>query len=215
MNWITILSVFFVTFTDKNGSQPIEFSERALFQRDQWNISIDSLDYAVSPTYIDSLRSIGAFVYHTSRWMNGATVSMTDAQAEIIGKWSFVQSIELTRDSTIASPVLQRKLESRSASNAQSSTTSQLAQFNLLPLHNAGYEGQGILMAICDAGFTNANTLTCFDHNKCLGTFDFSDENIFRIRANNNNENENRYFIFFIILLNTNKKRNIIYSYSI
>ena len=55
-------------------------------------------------------------------------------------------------------------------------TNEQLDLLNLTPLHQAGFEGQGILMAICDGGFTNAHTLPCFRHELELGHFDFTDD---------------------------------------
>ena len=41
----TLISIFFVTFTDKQGCSPIAFSDRALEQRTKWAIPTDSLDY--------------------------------------------------------------------------------------------------------------------------------------------------------------------------
>ena len=55
-------------------------------------------------------------------------------------------------------------------------TQRQLALYNLLPLHELGYHGQGILMSVCDGGFTNANTLSCFRQEQELGHFDFTDD---------------------------------------
>ena len=56
-------------------------------------------------------------------------------------------------------------------------THEQLATYNLLPLHKAGFEGQGILMAICDGAFYNAQTLPCFRQKELdLGYFDFTDD---------------------------------------
>ena len=55
-------------------------------------------------------------------------------------------------------------------------TEQQLGLYNLLPLHEAGFEGEGILMAVCDGGFYNANILTCFRHEQELGHFDFTDD---------------------------------------
>ena len=55
-------------------------------------------------------------------------------------------------------------------------TEQQLGLYNLLPLHEAGFEGQGILMAVCDGGFYNANILTCFRQEQELGHFDFTDD---------------------------------------
>ena len=52
-----LLSVWFVSFTDKGGSSRIALSETALTMRQTQGIAIDSLDYAVSDTYLDSIRS--------------------------------------------------------------------------------------------------------------------------------------------------------------
>lgn len=174
-----LLHIFFISFTDKFGSQPITFSDRAIEQRALWNIPTDSLDYAVSPLYLDSLRRVGGHIYHTSRWMNGATVELTPAVAEQVATWTFVRSVDLTKDDTPPSSVLQRKLPSSTPSqqNVVDYTRNQLALYNLLPLHAAGHKGQDIVMTICDAGFTKTDEMTCFDHSHCLGTYDFSAEN--------------------------------------
>ena len=106
---LCLLFVYFVQFTDKNGSQPITFSDRAIEQRQRWNIETDSLDYAVSPVYLDSLQHLGATILHTSRWMNGATIRLIGGKAEgliggeadVISKilaCSFVDTAYLTRD---------------------------------------------------------------------------------------------------------------------
>lgn len=69
-----ILFAFFVQFTDKAGSEHVCLSELAKEKRVERGIAIDSLDYAVSPIYMDSLDALSVHVYHTSRWMNGATI---------------------------------------------------------------------------------------------------------------------------------------------
>lgn len=175
-----LLSVYFVQFTDKAGSAPITFSERAIEQRARWGIATDSLDYAVSPAYLDSLREAGASIFHTTRWMNGATVEMDEATATRVAAFTFVQSIEMTRDAS--RPARIRKQQPRSSETAAAPTADsyltdrQLALYNLTPLHEAGYEGQGILMTVCDGGFQNADRLDCFDAAHRLGTFDFTDD---------------------------------------
>lgn len=44
--------------------------------------------------------------------------------------------------------------------------------FNLPALHQAGYQGQGITIAVIDAGFFRANDPTVFPQDQILGTFD-------------------------------------------
>lgn len=172
---LTLLSIFFISFTDKSGSQPITFADRATTQRTQWTIPTDSLDYAVSPIYIDSLRAKGATILHTSRWFNGVTAYMPDALAEQVKTYSFVRAVELTRDTTTAK-AMPRKLSTQLSEIDYGAAQKQLELYNLPPVHARGYEGQGILMAICDAGFLHADTMRCFDRAHCLGTFDFSDD---------------------------------------
>ena len=175
------LNVFFVSFADKpvqNVSPSL--SPRAIEQRGKWDIAIDELDYPVNPAYLDSLRKYGATIHHTSRWMNGATCSMTDELAEQVAAWPFVADVEMTRDNSAPIYVAKRRVKYTDNANdmqiAATYTQRQLALYNLLPLHALGFHGQGILMSVCDGGFTNANTLGCFRQEQELGHFDFTDD---------------------------------------
>ena len=182
----TLLSIFFVTFTDKQGSAPIAFSDRAVEQRTKWDIPTDSLDYAVSTTYTDSVRALGGKIMHVSRWMNGATIDCEDSIANKIAACSFVKAIEQTRNETDSRRYLYRKqdfLHSSEADMAQG-TDAQLALYNLQPLLAAGYKGNGIVMTVIDGGFHNypvgehsGNSLSnTFDTAHWLGSYDFTDD---------------------------------------
>lgn len=175
------LNVFFVSFADKpvqNVSPAL--SPRAIEQREKWDIAIDELDYPVNAAYLDSLRKYGATIHHTSRWMNGATCSMSDELAEQVATWSFVSDVEMTRDDSDPIYIAKRRVpKSDIGSDIQivaTNTRKQLALYNLHPLHELGFHGQGILMTVCDGGFYNANTINCFRHEQELGHFDFTDD---------------------------------------
>ena len=182
----TLLSIFFVTFTDKQGSAPIAFTDRALEQRTKWAIPTDSLDYAVSTTYTDSVRALGGQVMHVSRWMNGATVECEDSIANKIAACSFVKAIEQTRNETDSRRYLYRKQDFLHSSEADMArgTDAQLALYNLQPLLAAGHKGNGIVMTVIDGGFHNypvgehsGNSLSnTFDTAHWLGSFDFTDD---------------------------------------
>lgn len=179
MNFLLILlNAFFVTFTDKPEMVSPALSDRALEQREKWNIEIDSLDYPVSAAYIDSLHRAGATIYHTSRWMNGATVELCDSLADEVAKWDFVKAVEITRDgSKPKQSSNKRKMPIRSVEPAASFTDEQLELFNLKAVHAEGHKGEGILMAICDGGFYNADVLDCYRQEELeLGHFDFTDD---------------------------------------
>ena len=177
---LIFLNAFFVSFTDKPEMSSLALSERALEQREKWEIAIDELDYPVNAEYVDSLRRMGATIYHTSRWMNGATVEMSTALAEEVEALEFVKSVEMTRDNSapIYSP-RKRRIPSGATPGGKpiSRTSEQLKLYNLPKLHAKGFEGEGIVMAICDGGFYDANTLSCFRQEELeLGHFDFTDD---------------------------------------
>ena len=53
---LTLLHIFFVSFTDKPLAEQPALSPRAIEQRAKWNIDINHLDYPVYTPYVDSLR---------------------------------------------------------------------------------------------------------------------------------------------------------------
>ena len=145
----TLLTIFFLQFVNKAGSDIVCLSPTALEMREKRGIAIDSLDYAVSPLYLDSISRLGAEVLHTSRWFNGATVKANEQTIQSIKQCTFVDTIYLTRtdqDPSVIPPLSLRKREviigDRQEANGEE--LEQLAQLNLLPLHQAGYKGQGI-----------------------------------------------------------------------
>ncbi len=175
---LILLNVFFVSFTDKPEKSAAALSPRAVEQRAKWDIPTDAMDYPVAHLYVDSLRRMGAKVFHTSRWFNGATVEMSDELASKVQALDFVDAVEMTRDNSESLYASKRRVITREETSDDPGiiTEQQLGLYNLLPLHEAGFEGQGILMAVCDGGFYNANILTCFRQEQELGHFDFTDD---------------------------------------
>ena len=177
---LILLSAYFVSFTDKPLDVTPSLSPRAIEQRAKWNIPTDEMDYPVSSAYLDSLRHMGVYIYHTSRWFNGATCEMSDSLAAEVEQKGFVRAIEMTRDTqpiTAKPKRISKWLTEQTEIMAKAGNTdAQLALYNLPPLHQAGFEGQGILMAVCDGGFQNADTLSCFRRSLELGHFDFTDD---------------------------------------
>jgi subtilisin family serine protease len=177
---LIILFAFFVQFTDKNGSEHIALSEQAIEKRMERSIAIDSMDYAVSPLYIDSLQSIGCHIYHTSRWMNGATIETDSNTIRKIAAWTFVDSIYLTRGNTFNIPFA--SFRKRQVENEYEETTwlsdGQIEQLNLHMLHNAGFFGQGKTIGVIDGGFQNVTSLSAFDavREQILGMYDTTDD---------------------------------------
>ena len=188
-----ILAFFFVSFTDKGNNPQVALSSEALALRTQRGIAIDSLDYGVCPMYVDSLRKVGATVYHTSRWLNGATVELDQTAYEKINKMSFVKALDLTsgieeyvewlntQEVGLRKKVKRDKSESiyrAPFEGEEPEWEAQLKAYNLLPLHEAGFKGQGVTIAVIDGGFQNINTFVAFDSirnsGRLLGQLNFA-----------------------------------------
>ena len=176
----TLLTIFFLQFVNKAGSDIVCLSPIAREMREKRGIAIDSLDYAVSPVYLDSIKSLGAKVLHTSRWMNGATVEANEQTIQAIKQCTFVDTIYLTRtdeESSVIPPLSLRKREAKGEGlEAKGEGLEQLVQLNLLPLHQAGYKGKGIRVGIADGGFYNADSLESLPHDQWLGYTDLTDD---------------------------------------
>ena len=198
---MVLLSIFFLQFTDKVGAERVCLSPTAMEMREARGIAIDSLDYEVSPIYLDSVQALGATILHTSRWMNGATVEASEEVMETIKACEFVESAEKTRGdeamrllgdeakgerlsapqkSADFSGTPQARGERAPQKSADFSGTpqagEQLDQLNLLPLHQAGYKGKGIRIGIADGGFYRANSMLSLPQDQCLGYADLTDD---------------------------------------
>jgi len=176
---LILINAFFVFFTGKPLSGEPALSPRAQEQRAKWHIETDELDYPVNTLYLDSLKRMGVTVYHTSRWFNGATCEMSTELAEQVAQLDFVTEVEMTRDDSEPIYGARKRIPQHTTTSPlppDNYTDQQLDLFNLRALHNAGYEGQGILMTVCDGGFTQANTLSCFRQTQESGHYDFTDD---------------------------------------
>ena len=184
----TLLTIFFLQFVNKAGSDIVCLSPVAQQMRVERGITIDSLDYAVSPIYLDSIETLGANILHTSRWFNGATVEANEQTIQSIKQCTFVDTIYLTRtdeESSVIPPLSLRKREviigerqeaKGERLKAKGEGLEQLAQLNLLPLHQAGYKGKDIRVGIADGGFYNADSLESLPHDQWLGYTDLTDD---------------------------------------
>jgi hypothetical protein len=197
------LNRYIVQFTDKATNQfslqqPWQYlSARALDRRDRFQINIDSTDLPITQRYIDSVLAAGNVTFlNSSKWLNQIAIFTTDAAA--IAK---INSFPFVNQNTAVAPrytdqrAAREKFETAETpiptnfAAPATGTESLTAAFNYGWsngqvkihkgdfLHNLGFQGQGMQMAILDGGFTNYLTLPTFDsirtNNQILGTWDF------------------------------------------
>lgn len=178
----SLLTIFFLQFANKAGSDVVCLSPTAIEMREKHGIAIDSLDYAVSPMYLDSIKSLGAKVLHTSRWMNGATIEASSETIEALEQCSFVDTIYTTRLANDSSSIHSVSLRKRVAATNDNmldtkllNSNGQLQLINLPPLHEEGYKGQGIRIGVADGGFYHADILASLPREQWLGYADLTD----------------------------------------
>lgn len=183
---------YWVAFTDKNNntyslSNPEAFlSQRALDRRIRQDISLDERDLPVTHAYLDSLLAKGARVLSTSKWLNGATIETDSAEiAQKVAQLSFVDSIALSWTSlSFKSASMKLDVEHERSINVDTSAygTSfrQLEINNHLLMHDEGFRGEGMLIAVLDGGFFQVDSLPAFDSlrnaGRILGVRDFVDQ---------------------------------------
>lgn len=179
---------YWIQFTDKNGTnfsihQPEEYlSQRAIERRQKQQLTIDESDLPVSQVYLEALSAKGARIIHTSKWMNGATIKASaDEYEEIIASADFVQFSELTKPGlTLKTTANKFRIENQQDEideAAYGPSIDQLKLFNGNGLHSRGFLGDGMLIALLDAGFYKTDELPALEQllaeNRIVETRDF------------------------------------------
>lgn len=194
-------SRYIIQFRDK-GSNPFSItnpgqylSQRAIERRARYNIPVDSSDLPVTPAYIDSIRLSGnVTILNISKWLNQVAIRTTDAAALAkINSFPFVSGA-FAAGSRLAPGIEMpaRKQQDSTADNLEpfvpsgenitgyydyGKSNGQVKIHQGDFLHNHGFRGEGMHMAIMDAGFFHYESLPTFDsmrhNNQVLGTWDF------------------------------------------
>lgn len=162
--------------------QPETFlSAKAIARRQKQNLPIDSTDLPVCRKYIDEIRRQGVNIVVAGKWENFVTVSCNDSTLiDRIAALPFVRATEKVwitpagdrptmstqRDSVENNPVVH-------PDSIYGLAISQIRMSNGDKLHQEGFKGQGMTIAIIDAGFHNADRITAMKNIRVLGTKDF------------------------------------------
>jgi serine protease AprX len=163
---------YMVFFGDKSGSsytvdQPGEFlSQRAIDRRQKQSIEVVEQDLPVVETYVASVKTAGASVLYRTKWMNGVLVECDHSLVSSIEALPFVTSVEYVAPGSRPSPSGKKRagLAGNTTSGTAEATDAQLSMLGIDEMHGMGYRGEGILIAVCDAGFLGADVVTPFQH---------------------------------------------------
>lgn len=163
-------------------SRPGEFlSDKAIVRRCKQDLPVDSTDLPVCRKYIDEIHEQGVNIVVAGKWENFVTVSCNDSTLiDRIAALPFVRATEKVwivprtdkpslateRDSLVNKPIIHRDSIYGLAAN-------QIQLSNGDKLHNSGFKGQGMTIAVIDSGFHNADKITAMKNIHILGTKDF------------------------------------------
>lgn len=182
---------YLILFKDKASSpyavsRPEEFlSPKAISRRSRQKIAVTENDFPVNPAYITAIKQTGSTVIYPSRWFNGALVEASASQLEAIKNLSFFKGIEQNHalaNLTAPSPGLRMAAtETIAADIDYGRMREQLTLMGADHLHQEGFQGENMTVAVFDAGFNRANQLDflkpLFTENRIVDTHDFISRN--------------------------------------
>ncbi len=163
-------------FTDKAGNgytvdQPEAFLSQRSIERRAWqSLPLDASDLPVTAGYADSLTSLGLEVLHISKWLNGALVESSNLQLiDTLYRLSFVDSVRWDHAKEpryYPPPPSGKRFEDPYTvppTYQYGYSSEQILQLKLDYLHEQGYTGNGVTIAVLDAGFYRMPVLPAFE----------------------------------------------------
>jgi len=160
-------------------------TQKAIDRKQNHNIAIDDRDVPVNETYISDLKAqTGITVMAKSKWFNAVHVRGTEEDINALSNLTYVDSIDFANNSLnsvsrSASILNKTEVEDETIVFTYGDTQNQVEMINADNLHLDDFTGEGITIAVMDAGFPNVNTMQAFqrlrDNNDLLNGYDFVD----------------------------------------
>jgi subtilisin family serine protease len=182
VNAVLCQSKWVIQFTDKKNSpytinNPSQFlSQKAIDRRTKYHIAIDNTDLPVNPSYVGQVVAKGATFLNQSKWLNQVLIYCTDIA--IIHSIKTLPFVKSTVAADLRAPSAREKIDEKiqpikpslfAVAAEMGDTLNYGASSDQVHihhgefLHNKGYSGNGITIAILDAGFYHYKELKAFD----------------------------------------------------
>ncbi|MDD5425675.1 MAG: S8 family serine peptidase [candidate division Zixibacteria bacterium] len=180
-----------VFFTDKKVFTPAEYteqakdvviSERALKRRVKMGLDkVVFADLPVPGEYIEAVVQQGGEHRRTSRWLNAASFEIPLNNINAVKDLPFIAVIKpmvgFKREYEAEQKASPSPYEGTLGADALNygSSFGQLDQINVPEVHNKGYSGQGVTLAVFDTGYRKSHEAFAahFNKNRVLGEWDF------------------------------------------
>lgn len=195
---------YFVQFKDRKNTpysinRPQEFlSAKSIQRRTKQNLKIQEWELPVNPDYLTEINKLGR-VQYTTRWFNGVFVQTTDENLAKIRQLDFVKPdminlLSLNRPNGTNDELGNQKFDLENTENQEFSSSAraeanygasadQVRMLGIDRMHEKGFRGEAMLIAVLDNAFTRVNTLAHFQHLKIVDSYNFAQKttNVFGI----------------------------------
>lgn len=191
-----------VYFTDKAN---VEFhlnnpttilTQQSLNRKAQFGIAIDERDVPVNEDYITQIKNqAGITVLAKSKWFNAIHVRGDEAAINSLETLQFVDSIVFANHTLNTNSRLFQTNDKFEIENSQTTynygnTFNQVSMISVDQLHQQGFTGDGMIVAVLDSGFSNVDQMGAFEtlrnNGKLLDGYDFVDrtDNVYAFTGN-------------------------------
>lgn len=203
---------FRLTLKDKGQTpytidKPEEFlSSKAIERRQRQGFTIDASDLPISSEYIKAIENIGGVIVAKSKWMKTVAVHCSDSMlvdkykelpfvSDALFVWKGKPKGETKTDSIVTYP----STETVAFGNYYSKSGTNIEMNNGQVLHNAGYKGKGMTIAVIDAGFNHLPQIEMLNNLDIKGYkgFVYENEDLFN--------NANQHGLNVLSCIGTNK----------
>lgn len=172
---------------DKNGTpftieDPTKYlSSKAVERRKRQCLPVDSTDLPLSPDYLREIHDTGVTIDAVSKWNNTVLIRLQDTTLlQRVMELPFVlkgKKVWTEPDSTLLPPANRKSLLSNTYRYKEDKyygeAQTQIDMLHGVYLHDAGFKGKGMTIAVIDAGYFNADKIKALQGAKILGTRDF------------------------------------------
>jgi serine protease AprX len=173
-----------IYFRDKGDNDPSHYvassllSGRAIDRRTRAGIPLPDIgDIPVYKDYLSGISALGLTLHCTSKWMNtGLFKTAQPIDMSILRDLPYVADVRLVKN-PVSKSGFRDKLEFPVYQADPSDYDRPVTMLNGSLLHSSGFDGKGVLIAVLDGGFYNANIITSLSHlrdrNGIIATYDF------------------------------------------
>ena len=175
---------FRVYLKDKGDSgytldNPEEYlSKESVERRNRQGISVSESDLPIAQAYLDTLSANGGKPVLESKWFSTVVVSSPDSLVaerllrlpigdSVKWVWKGDEEIDIPREENDTTRFMPIDTPEKSPYGY---AEEQIKMLNGIKLHEAGFKGKGMRVAVVDAGFMNVDRISVFDSLRLLGT---------------------------------------------